>query len=73
MSTQQALADYVDVLYELKNYQKANPDERVRRPSKRANPVIAFGGSYGGMLAAWMRIKYPAVIEGYLSPRIYYY
>lgn len=48
--------DYVELLKSVKTNNSAN-----------GRPVIAFGGSYGGMLAAWMRMKYPHVIEGALA------
>ena len=56
LSHEQALADYANVLLTYKQ-DKQSPESKV----------IAFGGSYGGMLSAWMRMKYPTTIDGAIS------
>lgn len=30
----------------------------------KQSAIIAFGGSYGGMLASWLRIQYPSAVDG---------
>ena len=55
LSSEQALADFSVLIPYLKKNIIANATQ---------SPVIAFGGSYGGMLAAWFRIKYPHVVAG---------
>jgi len=54
LTTEQTLADYVLLLSAVK--------AKFNLPA--STPVIAFGGSYGGMLAAWFRMKYPSVVAG---------
>jgi hypothetical protein len=41
------LTDYAELITEL----------RSSVPGAAHSPVIGFGGSYGGMLATWMRLK----------------
>jgi lysosomal Pro-X carboxypeptidase len=54
LNSEQALADFAEYITYLKGSTKGLAN----------SPVIAFGGSYGGMLAAWLRIKYPHICDG---------
>lgn len=56
LSSEQALADFAYVINKIKE-----------EPGLAQSPVIAFGGSYGGMLAAWMRMHYPNIVAGAIA------
>jgi pimeloyl-ACP methyl ester carboxylesterase len=53
LSVEQTIADYSALARKVQN--------------GRRIPVIAFGGSYGGWLSAYWRMKYPHVVEGALA------
>nr|CAD2190545.1 unnamed protein product [Meloidogyne enterolobii]CAD2199114.1 unnamed protein product [Meloidogyne enterolobii] len=57
LSSEQALGDFAVLIKYLK-------EKRIYNATKKA--VVSFGGSYGGMLTAWMRIKYPHLIVGFV-------
>ncbi|XP_052311745.1 uncharacterized protein LOC7463334 [Populus trichocarpa] len=56
LSSEQALADYAQVIVDVK-----------KDLSAENCPAIAVGGSYGGMLASWFRLKYPHIVIGSLA------
>ena len=58
LTPEQAMADYAMLVKHIKE------EERYRK-----SKVIVFGGSYGGMLAAWLRMKYPNIFDGAIGKR----
>ncbi|CAH8271917.1 unnamed protein product [Arabidopsis lyrata] len=64
LNSAQALADYAAILLHIKE-----------KYSATHSPIIVVGGSYGGMLAAWFRLKYPHIALGALAssaPLLYF-
>ncbi|GLU19277.1 hypothetical protein SLE2022_355380 [Rubroshorea leprosula] len=55
-SSAQAIADYAQILLHIK-----------KKLHAQHSPVIVIGGSYGGMLASWFRLKYPHITIGALA------
>lgn len=56
LTIEQIMTDYVKMIKFIKN-----------KYSLQDSPVYSVGGSYGGMLAVWLRMKYPKTFDGALA------
>ncbi|VVD02766.1 unnamed protein product [Leptidea sinapis] len=60
LSSQQALADVAYFIETMNKQYQLNDSNKARR-------WVAFGGSYAGALAAWLRVKYPHLVFASVS------
>ena len=58
LTTEQATADYATLIHALRRNWK-DYDNKIK--------FIGFGGSYGGMLGSWMRMRYPDALDGMIA------
>ncbi|KAM9974791.1 hypothetical protein ACTFIW_008257 [Dictyostelium discoideum] len=56
LTSEQALADYAQLIPAV-----------LSEMGAEHCPVLSVGGSYGGMLTAWFRMKYPNIVDGALA------
>jgi lysosomal Pro-X carboxypeptidase len=60
LTSEEALADYAMLTNWIRR-------DRQTWGANQETAIIAFGGSYGGMLASWMRTLYPSAIDGAIA------
>lgn len=64
LSVEQVMLDYVNLISHIKK--EGGYDNNTHYDNPRT-PVYVFGGSYGGMLATWLRMKYPTHFHGAIA------
>lgn len=64
LSVEQVMMDYVTLLETIKVDGGYDMNTNYTNPR---TPIYVFGGSYGGMLASWLRMKYPATFHGAIA------
>lgn len=59
LTVQNVMADYVRLIDFIRN--------NATSPELKYKATVLFGGSYGGMLATWLRLKYPQHFQGAIA------
>ena len=66
-SSVQAIADYARLIRNVLWRTDTTTMSKSNHAQPHRRPVICFGGSYGGMLSAWIRMQYPQGVTGSIA------